>query len=124
LKHFPEDTPCFVFTDDIEWCKQQEFFQSDRFMFNESNSRYEYKTIDGTGKMQNTLLPQVDLCLMTLCSGGIIANSSYSWWGAWLQNDRGKIVAPNPRKWFGTAMAELNTSDVVPDRWIIQNWEK
>ena len=124
LKEFPEDTPCFVFTDDIEWCKKQDFFKADRFMFNESNDRYGYKTIDGTGKMQNTLLPQTDLCLMSLCSGGIIANSSFSWWGAWLQNDRGKIVAPDPKKWFGTAMTHLDTSDVVPDRWIIQNWEK
>jgi len=124
LKEFPEDTPCFIFTDDIEWCKKQDFFKADRFMFNESNDRYGYKTIDGTGKMQNTLLPQTDLCLMSLCSGGIIANSSFSWWGAWLQNDRGKIVAPDPKKWFGTAMTHLDTSDVVPDRWIIQNWEK
>ena len=70
LKEFPEDTPCFVFTDDIEWCKKQDFFKADRFMFNESNDRYGYKTIDGTGKMQNTLLPQTDLCLM----------SSVFWW--------------------------------------------
>ncbi|MFO0007454.1 MAG: alpha-1,2-fucosyltransferase, partial [bacterium] len=66
LKQFPEDTPCFVFTDDIEWCKSQEFFKQDRFLFNESNGRYTYRTIDGTGQMQNTLLPQVDLCLMSL----------------------------------------------------------
>jgi hypothetical protein len=124
LKEFPEDTPCFVFTDDIEWCKSQEFFEQDRFMFNESNGRYSYRTIDGTGQMQNTLLPQVDLCLMSLCSGAIIANSSFSWWGAWLQNDRGKVVAPNPKNWFGTAMTHLDTSDIVPDRWIIQNWSK
>ena len=93
-------------------------------MFNEGNERYKYKTIDGTGKMQNTLLPQVDLCLMSLCSGGIIANSSFSWWGAWLQKDRGKIIAPDPKKWFGTAMSNLDTSDIVPERWVIQDWSK
>ncbi len=124
LKEFPEDTPCFVFTDDIEWCKDQEFFEQDRFMFNESNGRYSYRNIDGTGKMQNTLLPQVDLCLMSLCSGAIIANSSFSWWGAWLQNGCGKVVAPDIKKWFGTAMTRLDTSDIVPARWSIQNWEK
>lgn len=122
LKEFPEDTPCFVFTDDMEWCKSQEFFKQDRFLFNESNGRYAYRTIDGTGKMQNTLLPQVDLCLMSLCSGAIIANSSFSWWGAWLQNDRGKVIAPDPKKWFGTAMKDLDTSDIIPDRWIIKEW--
>ena len=124
LKEFPEDTPCFVFTDDMEWCKSQKFFKKDRFLFNESNGRYAYSTIDGTGQMQNTLLPQTDLCLMSLCSGGIIANSSFSWWGAWLQNNRGKIVAPNPKKWFGTAMSHLDTSDIIPEGWTIQDWSK
>ena len=124
LQQFPEDKECFVFTDDIEWCKNQSFFDDDRFLFNEDNSRYQYQTIDGLGKMQNTLLPQVDLCLMTLCSGGIIANSSFSWWGAWLQNNRGKIIAPNPKKWFGSAMEHLDTKDVVPQRWDILDWSK
>ena len=124
LGYFAEDTPCFVFTDDIDWCKKQSFFDQDRFMFNDSNDRYEYQTIDGTGMMQNTLLPQVDLCLMSLCSGGIIANSSFSWWGAWLQNGKGNIIAPNPDKWYGSAMTHLDTSMMVPARWQIQDWSK
>ena len=118
LEQFPEDTLCFVFTDDIEWCKSQKLFKKERFLFNEKNERYSYKNIDGTGKLQNTLLPQIDLCLMSLCSGGIIANSSFSWWGAWLQNNRGKVIAPDPKKWFGSAMTHLDTSDIVPKRWI------
>ena len=73
---------------------------------------------------QNTLLPQVDLCLMSLCSGGIIANSSFSWWGAWLQGDRGKIIAPDPEKWYGSAMTHLDTSMMVPARWQIHYWSK
>lgn len=124
LSNFPDDTPCFVFTDDMNWCKSQEFFKQKRFLFNENSQTYSYKTIDGEGKMQNTLLPQVDLCLMSLCSGGIIANSSFSWWGGWLQNNRGKIIAPNPKKWFGSAMIHLDTSDIIPDRWIVQDWSK
>ena len=118
LKQFAEDTLCFVFTDDMEWCKSQELFKQERFLFNEKNERYSYKNIDGTGKLQNTLLPQIDLCLMSLCSGGIIANSSFSWWGAWLQNNRGKIIAPNSKVWFGSAMTHLDTSDIVPKRWM------
>ena len=118
LKQFVEDTLCFVFTDDMEWCKSQEFFKQERFLFNEKNERYSYKNIDGTGKLQNTLLPQIDLCLMSLCSGGIIANSSFSWWGAWLQNNRGKVIAPDPNIWFGSAMTHVDTSDIVPKRWI------
>lgn len=124
LSNFSDDTPCFVFTDDMNWCKSQEFFKQERFLFNESSQKYSYKTVDGKGQMQNTLLPQVDLCLMSLCSGGIIANSSFSWWGAWLQNNRGKIIAPNPKKWFGSAMIHLDTSDIIPDRWIVQDWSK
>tara|TARA_Y100000996_G_scaffold114356_1_gene84834 strand:- start:66 stop:860 length:795 start_codon:yes stop_codon:yes gene_type:complete len=124
LKNWSDDTPCFVFTDDIDWCKSQEFFQQDRFLFNDNVERYDYKCMDGLGNMQNSLLPQVDLCLMSLCSGGIVANSSFSWWGAWLQNDRGKVVAPDPKKWFGTSMTHLDTSDIVPDRWTIQEWSK
>ncbi len=124
LKEFPDDTPCFVFTDDLEWCKSHKFFRDDRFLFNEDNQRYTYSTVDGSGSSQNTLLPQVDLCLMSLCSGAIIANSSFSWWGAWLQNDRGKIIAPDPKKWFGSAMTHVDTSDVIPDRWFVKSWEK
>jgi len=123
LNEFPDDSPCFVFTDDLAWCKSQEYFKQDRFLFNENVERYTYRTIDGLGKMQNTLLPQVDLCLMSLCSGAIIANSSFSWWGAWLQNDRGKVIAPDPKKWFGSAMTHLDTSDIVPDRWIVKDYE-
>jgi hypothetical protein len=124
LTEFPEETPCFVFTDDIDWCKSEKFFKQDRFLFNESNGRYTYKTVDGLGKPQNTLLPQVDLCLMSLCSGAIIANSSFSWWGAWLQNDIGKVVAPDPKKWFGESLSHLDTSNIVPERWIIKEWNK
>ena len=124
LSNWSDDIPCFVFTDDLEWCKSQDYFKQDRFLFNENAERYSYQTVDGTGQMQNTLLPQTDLCLMSLCSGGIVANSSFSWWGACLQNNRGKIVAPNPKKWFGTAQSHLDTSDIVPDNWIIQDWSK
>ena len=124
LQEFPEDTPCFVFTDDLAWCKSQDYFKQDRFLFNENVQRYSYVSMDGLGKMQNTLLPQVDLCLMSLGSGAIIANSSFSWWGAWLQNNRGKVIAPNPKKWFGTSMTHLDTSDIIPERWTIKGWSK
>ena len=120
LSNWSNDTPVFVFTDDLGWCKSQKFFDQDRFLFNESNQRYSYKTIDGTGIPQNTLLPQVDLCLMSLCSGAIIANSSFSWWGAWLQNDRGTVVAPNYEDWFGPSLSHLDTSDIIPERWKMQ----
>lgn len=65
-----------VFSDDIEWCK--EYFKGQQFEFSEGNSEIE------------------DLDLMSSCKGVIIANSSFSWWGAYLSN--GKVVAP--QKWY------------------------
>jgi len=122
LKRFNKDTPCFVFSDDLDWCKSQELFKSDRFLFNDNIERYDYQSMDGSGSMQYTLLPHVDLCLMSLCSGAIIVNSSFSWWGAWLQNNRGKVIASKP--WFGPSASHLDTSDVVPDHWEIIDWSK
>ena len=122
LKKFDKDTPCFVFSDDIDWCKSQELFKSDRFLFNDNIERYDYQSMDGSGSMQYTLLPHVDLCLMSLCSGAIIVNSSFSWWGAWLQNNRGKVIASKP--WFGPSASHLDTSNVVPDHWEIIDWSK
>ena len=122
LKRFDEDTPCFVFSDDLDWCKSQDLFKSDKFLFNDNIERYNYQSMDGSGSMQYTLLPHVDLCLMSLCSGAIIVNSSFSWWGAWLQNNRGKVIASKP--WFGPSASNLDTSDVVPDHWEIIDWSK
>ena len=122
LKRFDKDTPCFVFSDDLDWCKSQEFFKSDRFLFNDNIERYDYQSMDGSGSMQYTLLPHVDLCLMSLCSGAIIVNSSFSWWGAWLQNNKGKVIASKP--WFGPSASDLDTTDVVPDHWEIIDWSK
>ena len=122
LKRFDEDTPCFVFSDDLDWCKSQDLFKSDKFLFNDNIERYDYQSMDGSGSMQYTLLPHVDLCLMSLCSGAIIVNSSFSWWGAWLQNNRGKVIASKP--WFGPSASDLDTTDVVPDHWEIIDWSK
>ena len=122
LKRFDKDTPCFVFSDDLDWCKSQDLFKSDKFLFNDNIERYDYQSMDGSGSMQYTLLPHVDLCLMSLCSGAIIVNSSFSWWGAWLQNSRGKVIASKP--WFGPSASHLDTSDVVPDHWEIIDWSK
>jgi hypothetical protein len=58
-----------------------------------------------------------DLFLMSLCKHGIIANSSYSWWAAWLGPDArgGKVIAP--RQWFAPT-SHNDATDIVPDRWI------
>jgi hypothetical protein len=55
-----------------------------------------------------------DQRLMALCRHHIIANSSFSWWGAWLGNSGGIVVAP--KRWF--IAKELDTRDVIPERWV------
>ena len=60
--------------------------------------------------------PYHDLYLMSLCSDFIIANSTFSWWGAWLAN-RGTVVAP--KKWFGPNNQHLSTKDLYPVSWKI-----
>ena len=56
-----------------------------------------------------------DLRLMSLCRHHIIANSSFSWWGAWLSDYSGKIVIA-PQKWF--KRDDIDTSDLLPESWL------
>jgi hypothetical protein len=56
-----------------------------------------------------------DMCLMSFCNHNIIANSSFSWWAAWLNQHSDKIVIA-PKKWF--VDAEINTNDLIPSEWI------
>jgi len=56
-----------------------------------------------------------DLRLMSLCRHNIIANSTLSWWGAWLNMNPGKIVFA-PQNWF--ADTSIDTSDLIPEKWI------
>ena len=90
------DLPVIVFSDDPEWCNQQEFFSSDRFAISEGNAT------------------DADLCLMSLCKYHIIANSSFSWWGAWLANSK-KVIAP--KVWFGPSLPQHDTSDLYCEGW-------
>jgi len=90
------DLDVIVFSDDPEWCKSQEIFQPDRFSISENNS------VDA------------DLCLMSLCKYHIIANSSFSWWGAWLAKSE-KIIAP--KNWFGGDCAHKSVKDLVFGDW-------
>ena len=56
-----------------------------------------------------------DMRLMSLCKHNIIANSSFSWWGAWLNPNVDKVVVA-PKKWFAN---QINTEDLIPHSWYI-----
>jgi hypothetical protein len=97
----------FVFSDDPEWC--------------EANFKLPYPTTIA-GNFDRTVEHHVgredaELYLMRLCGHAIIANSSYSWWGAWLGADikGGMVIAP--KSWFGPAFKD-DPRDIVPGRWI------
>ena len=105
LKLFPEDQEVVVVSDSPEWVLEQELFKPDRFYVSTPEEKYP----DGS------YTPYVDLCIMANCKGGIIANSTLSWWGAWLQNGAGKIVAP--KMWFGPAYADKITDDLYCEGW-------
>lgn len=84
-----------VFSDDIDWCKDNLNFNN--MVFAEGNTDIE------------------DLYLMSACDDNVIANSSFSWWAAWLnKNPKKKIIAPE--KWFGPQGPSCN--DTVPEGWI------
>ena len=97
LKLFDSDREVIIFSDDTEWCKDQELFADDRFAVAEGGDQF------------------YDMCLMSLCDDFIIANSTFSWWGAWLAN-RGKVVAP--KQWFGEAL-DHDTKDLYCKGWIV-----
>ena len=88
-----------VFSDDIEWCKHNITSREKEMLYIENNQDY------------------IDLFLMSMCDNNIIANSSFSWWGAYLnKNDRKKIICPLSKNWFSTD--KLNADDICPTNWI------
>ena len=118
LSYFDDDIPVLIFSDDIQWCKKQKLFESNRFSFSETNDRLPLNNfIRNQGYSEGALVPYYDLCLMTLCNGGIISNSSYSWWGAWLQKHRTRnVICPNKDKWAGPKNT-VDYSDIVVEGW-------
>jgi len=99
LKMLPDDLLIYVFSDDVEKATKFFDFINRKVVFTESNDKY------------------IDMCLMSLCDYHVIANSSFSWWGAWLSNSK-KTIAP--AQWFGNAAhMPKNWSDVYCKDWII-----
>ena len=87
-----------IFSDDIDWCKKN-LKLNNKVIFVDSN------------------IDILDLFLMSFCNNNIIANSSFSWWGAYLNENKEKKVIV-PKKWFGEKNKHLRTEDIYCKNWI------
>lgn len=89
----------YIFSDDPTWCKYQAVLNNNSTVIVDFNQDRENE----------------DLWLMSRCRSAITANSSFSWWGAWLQEPHEslrKVIAP--KKWF----THLKSDDIIPEGWI------
>ena len=110
MRRFDGDTTFLVFSDDIHWCKER--LKGKKIIF-----------IEGTCEIE-------DLFLMSQCHSHIIANSSFSWWGAWLNSNPDKTVVA-PGRWFAGDFDNAalrfrpgpphkgyhDTKDLLPESW-------
>ena len=99
MKVYVPNLQFFVFSDDFEWAKDNLSF--------DAPTTFVQPSPDG--------LECHDLYAMSLCKHNVIANSSFSWWGAWLNQNPNKIVVA-PRKWF--VAGPQTTNDLIPESWI------
>lgn len=95
LEHVP-DAHFFVFSDEPGWAREQ------------------FRSTAPITVLEPHSSPE-DMALMARCRHHIIANSSFSWWGAWLNPDTGKRVIA-PRAWFSDPA--IDTHDLLPPDWI------
>jgi hypothetical protein len=93
------DPHFFVFSDDLDWCRSHLQLPGAATYVGHNGPDRDY----------------ADLYLMSQCRNHIIANSSFSWWGAWL-NPRSDKVVIAPCQWFSGL--DVDTRDVLPDGWI------
>ena len=90
----------FIFSDDPNWVRDHVSFA------------YPSTVVDINGQDR----PWLDMWLMSKCKYFVIANSTFSWWGAWLSEAENKIVVA-PKNWF--LRSDIDTSDLIPSDWIL-----
>jgi hypothetical protein len=98
ITHLNNNTLYLIFSDDINWCKNNfDFIENKIFIDNLEDFE--------------------ELYLMSMCKNNIIANSSFSWWGAWMnKNENKKIISP--ATWFGKSLHYHDISDIYGTNWI------
>ena len=98
LKLIDSNSTILIFSDDINWCKSNFDFINDKIFVDDLEDFEE-------------------LYLMSMCNNNIIANSTFSWWGAWLNKNLNKRVI-SPKVWFGSSLTHLQTFDIYCNNWI------
>jgi hypothetical protein len=98
IAHTNSSVKIFIFSDDINWVKEHIKTDLPCIYIDHNNGDKSYE----------------DIRLMSLCRHNIIANSSFSWWGAWLNQHKDKKVIA-PARWF---LNDTDTRDLLPPNWI------
>lgn len=105
MSRLPLNVVFLVFSDEIGWCKTN-LREPRAYFASQDNSDLD------------------DLAQMRACDGYITANSSFSWWGAWLSdNQQAPVIAPSSDCWFGQVLmrhGQHDASHIIPERWITQ----
>ncbi len=89
----------YIFSDDPTWVKQNLRLRAEHTYIDHNRDDESYN----------------DMRLMSICKHHIIANSSFSWWGAWLNSRKDKIVIA-PKRWFNKP---IDTQDLIPADWML-----
>lgn len=96
------DNPIFyIFSNDIPWSRDHLNFEGAKVFVDLNDDTTDYE----------------DLRLMQNCKHQIIANSTFSWWAAWLNTNPSKIIIA-PKQWFANDEMQAQIQDLIPNNWI------
>jgi len=101
ISELNKDAFFFIFSDDQKWVKNNLVIKNPAMYVSHNTAERNYE----------------DLYLMSLCKHNIIANSSFSWWGAWLNNNKEKTVIA-PKCWFNKNARNISDVDLIPSAWL------
>ena len=99
LKGLEADPTVFVFSDDPGWARENLELPCTKVVVDHNGPERDFE----------------DMRLMSLCDHNVIANSSFSWWAAWLNRNEHKRVAA-PTRWFGNP--SMHNPDILPEGWM------
>lgn len=110
----------YVFSDEPDWCKQN--------LQDEDLTLVNHNPMSGTVNPDGSITKQAggkeheDMYLMSLCRHGVVANSTFSWWGSWLNSNEGASpynrIITAPKAWFVVGKDRAGDRDIIPGRWI------